>query len=443
MRARSTRVRGGLRAGIVLAVVGACGIGIWLLVRGPSTADDVRASAQPSAVRETSGASKNSLVEERASADPARSAVTTATDESPVQEASPSTEHSSASIRGRVLETWDAPIADMRVWLVRAIAESEGRYLTSVEQPGRSCTTNARGEFEFTSLDLGAWLVGPAPAGSIAATPDERSVAPMSILVILRADEDTPPIVLRAHRGLVLKGHVRRPDGTPASRAYVSARSPDAPGLRLAPTRPGGEFTLGPLVPAQYELWADADEEGTTSATVLAFAGDDRIVLRLREGGRLLGRITASGAHGRVTVVAMRQDIEPREMLRLETDVGRGFQFDNVAPGSYQVIAQSSDAWFATRSRVHVVGDRETPLDELELLRGGWLRIEHSSSDPVRVELRQEDVVLVADELRERSQRLSVPAGRIRVRWAVGARPSRDELVECAPGQETSLALAE
>jgi hypothetical protein len=351
----------------------------------------------------------------------------------------------SGRIRGRVIEAWGEPIAELTVWLLRADVDTQRRYLASIERPQRAAITNLRGEFEFAELAPGAWLVGPAPTSAFQSTPDDHGIPPLATLVELRGEHGTQDIEIRTERGLMIRGRVLQPDGTPAFSGVVIARSQDAPGHCFAATRSDGAFTLGPLVSGQYELWADGDAEGTTSAVVFAFAGDDSAVLRLREGGTLSGRVVdgrGSGT-GRATLLAMRQDIEPHEMRSTSAESDGRFHFENLAPGVYQVLALTEDAWFAARSGVDVDSSRATEDLVLELTQGGRLTLTYPGDNAVRFEIRQEDVRIFSSTIAELDAAIGVPAGRITVRWSVGSGPNREQRVEIVPGAATEIVISD
>jgi hypothetical protein len=137
----------------------------------------------------------------------------------------------------------------------------------------------------------------------------------------------------------------------------------------------------------------------------------------------------------------MRQDVEPHEILSASTEADGLFHFNNVAPGSYQVLAHTENAWFAIRSGVDVAGGRATEDLLLELREGGWLRLQSTSSDTVRVEIRQDDVRVSSSHLSELDTSLAVPAGRITVRWTIGSRPTGEQSIEIVPGAERKIVL--
>ncbi|NOT31688.1 MAG: carboxypeptidase regulatory-like domain-containing protein [Planctomycetes bacterium] len=335
----------------------------------------------------------------------------------------------------------------MKLWLVGADLETSDRYLESQDEPSHEATVEADGGFEFRSVPEGWWLVGPAAALTFADTPDEDDIAPMATLVEVRAGELEKEVQIRAEHGLTIQGQVLQPDGTPAFSGIVRACSKAAPGWRFAPMRSDGTFTLGPLVGDQYELWASGDVEGAGSAMVSAFAGDDHVMLRLREGGSLSGRVIrerAAGDRG-VSICVMRRDIEPHEILIATSDDGGFFRFENVDSGRYQVIARTDDAWFAVHSNLEVAGGRATDDVVLELREGGWLRVAlrgrgKASVEVDCVEASQGEVRIDSLEVAQQEKRIAVPAGWITVDWKTRSRQA-EERFEMHAGEERELHL--
>lgn len=363
--------------------------------------------------------------------------------------APPEARSPSSSVRcrilGRVLDPLGAPVAGLEVWLLPAEESEEGRYLALFDPPSRETTTDARGEFQLSDVTSGHWLLGPSPRPVAASIPAEAEIIPWAVRVDVPAGCDERRVELRARSGLPIRGRVLQPDGTPAAGAWVSARMPEGRGRCHAAATRDGRFRLGPLPEGQYALWADSDDAGTTSTTVLAFPGEDGAILQLREGGILAGRVLDSRPErrGSVQLTAMREDVEAHEILDTSAGPDGLFRLRNVAPGRYQLVARTDDGWFAVRAGVAIESGSATEDLLLDLGRGGSLRwIPAGSAAASRIEIRKDGVHLERSPAGERGTIL-VPAGRITVRWTDGSRGVQERSVDVRAGEEIAFPPAD
>ncbi|HEX6886457.1 MAG TPA: carboxypeptidase-like regulatory domain-containing protein, partial [Planctomycetota bacterium] len=150
-------------------------------------------------------------------------------------------------IEGRVVDERGAPVAEQRLWLVRAWMERP-TYFEPHDSPVRRARSDAEGRFRMDDVAPGKWWLGPAAEARDAS---EDPVAPAAQLVEIATEELEAEVLVRIHRGLHLRGTVLGPDGAPASRAYVQGIGVEAGWGPQANTDEQGAFALGPLVPGR------------------------------------------------------------------------------------------------------------------------------------------------------------------------------------------------
>jgi hypothetical protein len=275
---------------------------------------------------------------------------------------------------GQVLSTPGAPVSGATV---RVLTQRVGE---TVLFPLRDrFTSDDRGEFHFTAPE-GATVEARHPAHGMArARVGEETLRTRRLELRLPA---AAPEIPRAEARV--EGRVLAPDGTGASGALVSVASASSAYPRVfgepygyeVVTEADGSFAIEGLEPGVYDVSALA--MGVAPARLFDVrVPASGLVLRLAEGGALVGRVTEEGgAPVPAFVVEVRTQRGPLEWLsfaqgRFIDPEGR-YTFRGLTPGRY--LLQVAAAGFVPAERqVDVTeGAREVRAD-VQLSRGARL----------------------------------------------------------------------
>ncbi len=154
----------------------------------------------------------------------------------------------------------------------------------------REATTSDKGIFLFEGLGFGRFVVR--------ASIGQRVSEPQTVVI----DAETgwiPPVKLVLGPGVTLSGRVVDDTGRPLARADVepvAAPSDDAP--MNVKTDKDGRFTVGPLVPARYQVWARLAGHAMTAPAEVQLRLDKPAPLQIRlpRAVQVLGQaVTESG----------------------------------------------------------------------------------------------------------------------------------------------------
>jgi protocatechuate 3,4-dioxygenase beta subunit len=322
----------------------------------------------------------------------------------------------------------------IRIWLVRAEAGVRPRYLEEYEMHSAETVTAAGGGFEFADVPDGTWLVGFAPGGPYPT---------LTEIVEVVDGVAGGRVYLGGSRGLHIEGLVVDRAGAPIEGASVQVTAQGAPGSLGDDTDENGAFSVGPLEPGAFSVYAS--EVGyTDSGVILANAGDRGILLQLHVAGSLRGRLmseaTGAPVEGLVTVSLVRRSEPWSGWLTTRTDEQGEFDFDGLEPGLYQVVASTEEGECAFEGPVAVVAGSQAAETLLEARPGARLLVRYGGSQPyVHFRAELDGAIVAADRIQAGSQfRRTVPAGTIRVECFEA--PGVHE-VALAAGEEKELVL--
>ncbi len=350
-------------------------------------------------------------------------------------------------ISGRVRDQQNQPVAGAELWLLKA--EPPERRRIFAFEGGRAAAKaqcDADGAYVFAEVPAGSWLIGPAAAyGSVeSAGPD--SIAGVAALVEL-SGEPALTLDLAVSRGLLIRGTVVAPDGTPVPGAQITAMCDSTESFASAMTGPDGGFLIGPLEFETYVLkathagkFAPSDEERTQP-------GAKGVVLKLKPCATLRGRVvdelTGIGCPAKVVVIP--DGVEPAGALRVASATNDGeFHVDGLALGPCTVTASTTDGRFAqVRAEVRAGYEVSAPL--LSLAYGGKLRVRYAGEGelPVFAVTWNGAVVLFGQELEAgKTKEMPAPAGKLVLRFRTDPSGSWREIqVDLARGESKEITV--
>lgn len=292
-------------------------------------------------------------------------------------------------IAGTLIDAADGSfISGHEIWLAVAIfpRPTTFGYFEGYDAYART-TTDSAGGFRFTNVPPGDWWVGPAATQSPNDPVMSNALAPIADYVRIPPGTITMAVDLETHRGSYLQGKVIDSQGQPAEDSLVSANAGDRHFCWTMSDRVG-LFSVGPLIPAVYEVTACGVGGDADSIAERADATEGKeLQLQLRRGARIAGRLLSSGEPVNRNATL---DLVSRGNSSVETgdctmwlydDEKASFCFDGLLPGRYDLLA-STDRYELAIVRDLVVETGEHLDDvELELLPGARLELSLAHGD--------------------------------------------------------------
>ena len=286
---------------------------------------------------------------------------------------------------GRLLDQEDKPVKGKEIWITRRIlagdagAEAAFFYDGDARKVHAKTDTDGEGRFRFDDIPAGLWWVGPM--ASRASGSDSklraRSVAPLATGIEI-AGEARREVELRTWRGLGIRGRIVDPFGAPAPKERVSARPTEMGGSMDAISDSDGAFTLGPLVPGEYKIHSGVFSKYARAEPVLARAGDEGVVLRLREPGSLHGIVTDPARGGPVPArlwVSGRSSGARAGASAKEDGV---FSKAGLSPGLYDIAASTPDGLAGYVLGVEVSAGEDTGPVRVEVKPGARVTVRYT-----------------------------------------------------------------
>ncbi|MEW6742127.1 MAG: carboxypeptidase regulatory-like domain-containing protein [Planctomycetota bacterium] len=286
-----------------------------------------------------------------------------------------------ASVRGLMLDQDGVPVQGQAVWLKTAEEEAPCYFSAYEEDDLIGATrTDAEGRFAFEDVTPGRYWVGSAGVRNDWDEPDPRLLAPVGQSI--EVGPDGANITLEVYRGLYIQGRVLDPEGQPAEDVFIMARSQELSSV-YARSRDDGSFAVGPLPPGEYYLETDTFGSVThgDSEAAVARAGDRDVVLQLRIGGGIQGKvIDKDGRPCDAMVVALTTDHtgDWPEGSGMGSS-GGDFTIGGLRSGRYLLFVWTDDGLAAILRDVTVTAGSTTKDILVTLAKGGklHLRSEH------------------------------------------------------------------
>lgn len=257
--------------------------------------------------------------------------------------------------------------------------------LTGPELRGtRSTMTDDRGRFTFVGVPAGRFAMTAQKAGHVRVQYGARAPGGPGVPIVLAAGQHLDKLIVRLPRGGVITGTIMDPDGAPAAGVAVRAlRVVTQNGERQLmqvggdSTDDRGAYRIFQLPPGDYVVSAtprDTEAENVSAYAPVYYPGTNVFVsamrvrlaiseerqgvdipLQLQPVVTVAGAITSAPAaldcESTVALVPMTAvDMpSPGEVATVEVDDGR-FEFTEVAPGPYRLLARCGGASASARS---------------------------------------------------------------------------------------------
>jgi hypothetical protein len=428
----------------VLALAAAAGLALWWLVSREDAPAPVAAPAAPAAVPEPLPVEALRLDERREM--PVEPPAVAPREVEPI---APEPARANGAFAGLALDQHDLPVPALEIWLAKA-GDPPTRFFQphEAEAVAARTTTDGSGRFEFRGVAPGPWWIGPG-AGTLAEP--SKSEAATQASKFEMTGSATVPITLRVHLAIYVRGLVLDPEGKPMPKAWVWAMDEGASGLQ-AESDGDGRFAIGPAAPGRYTLVAFRNAGHASSDRVEADAGSEDVVLRLRPGGSLRGRVvdsrTGEGCPAELHLAARGP---PRgwsgDMTGWTSRDDGTFDADALEPGLYDLCAGTMDGRFGMLRAVGVRAGAETGDLIVSVVPAGRVRLRCEGSRPsVLGRVFADGVPISFERIVKQGEPLSVlaPAGAVEVRFRS---PESDSLetrvVEVRAGETQDVVFAD
>jgi Carboxypeptidase regulatory-like domain len=342
---------------------------------------------------------------------------------------------------GHVFEEDGKVAPGIMLWLLRAEPGGFRSYLVgyrSNDVVGRA-TSGEDGSFRFRAVAPGAWILGPEPKDLQPGVTPGDAIAPSPIEVTVRPGEPQISVDVHLVRGLYIRGRLVAPDGTTGVQGSVFATSSAGDHLQAGAAK-DGVFTLGPLARGTFSLQGVAYQTYCRALAVAAQAGASDVVLRLRQGGEVAGRVI-DGESGAGVVAAITVGGEDDSWTIRRTEADGSFRFDGLEPGRYTLFASTTAG--QAGELPGVVLDAATPAKGLEVVlkRGARLRIRYEGRGIAQASVRRNGASIAGDGIEGgKNATWIVTPGRMSVHFRYpGIEKPEVQDVEIAPGDEREL----
>ncbi|HVS11178.1 MAG TPA: carboxypeptidase-like regulatory domain-containing protein [Planctomycetota bacterium] len=385
-------------------------------------------------------------------------------------------------LRGLIVDQSGAPVADQRILLLHHETDDRvaQRLLQGWEDPVAEARSDAQGRFTFSPVAPGTWWIGPAPED-----PTGRLIRPLALELLAQLEpalgksegSPDPPdkiledrrvvslatpievglvspqeVLLRAERGLYIRGRVFDSRGAPAE-GFVTAHAEtkDIAGFSVFASVEAGAFSVGPLTPGRWILTASGLERTAgQSEPVVAIAGQQGVVLRLAAASRIQGEIVGAGRDpSRNEFEVILSPAESDGSYAYGSDTGSGFEFGGVLPGTYAILARAEVDQVGWLAGIQVAPGEERTGLRIHLGTGARLRIRNRSDRDGYLEIRMEGYSIeLLDAVAEGAFSICLlPGGRAEIRLLQDEGDVPVELdrieVDLVPGEEREVAFEE
>lgn len=354
---------------------------------------------------------------------------------------------SGCRIEGLMVDQDRKPVAKHEVLLAKRDGPGD-EYRRSYESntSAARASTDDQGRFVLEDVAEGDWWLCPAPTNEYLPASSDAVAAKTQAIEVPAGG--TLAVTLSVTRGLYLRGNVIDPDGKAVSAATISARQGDIWINSDPRSDKNGAFALGPLAPGTCTVWARSSEFAT-SEPLDAEPGQSGIVLRLRRGGEITGRVVDAAGQG----VKATLHVQPEH--RHASPMANGFQtgarddgkfeLRNLEPDRYSLAFTTADGRCATLPWIEVVADQESSGHIATLAPGAKLKVHYDGKEMFATyTILQDGGALTFPSLAVpgHAESHAVPAAHLTLEYHLGENgPTRTLSVETTAGETRDVVL--
>jgi hypothetical protein len=337
------------------------------------------------------------------------------------------------TMSGLLIDDAGTPIAHHPVWLFQIGHMRLGAPCRAWcrDDITASTTTDEAGHFTLSGLAAGAWCVGPAAHPATDKREAIDPIVPRGQLVRLECGASQHEIVVRATRGLFIRGHVLDERGKPPQTFSVCMRPNNMSELCFfaseqecsegyaASTSPDGAFVIGPFAPGEHELTACPGKYVSRLLSPLTFfvarSGDDNVLVRLGRSATVSGRVID---HSAIAGVVAEVAIAPNPLGTCLTGLDGQFKLKNVPPGKHTLVARTHDGVGIARG-VDVAPGADVQGVEIVVVSGGelWVNASRLKCGCMCTVMLDDAPFATVSVFGNVPQKVLMPAGECLVRW--------------------------
>jgi hypothetical protein len=355
-------------------------------------------------------------------------------------------------VRGSVLDQDDQPVAGLDILIERAVADRPPVLETYDGGILASARTDAAGRFSLMEIPAGTWWLGPSQPGLFPGPVEDATAQPM--VIVISPDSERQDLLLHVQRNLYIHGSVLDLTGAPMANAVVEATREDDPVPVTTLTAADGSFRVGPLVSARFRVVAhdaprmNGGDRVAASDPVAATAGDEGLVLQLKSGGALNGRVvdarTGAGVAGEILLSSCEAGSNERVGNWSKGD--GSFHIGHLEPGKYNLGVRADGPRGGILKSVVVKAGEETADIVVAVGPGAMLRMRYEGAHPLASFTIFDDGVAVASEglLRGTSSDQAIPAGHLIMQVRVqGLDGEREKKIDVDAGEVREIILTD
>jgi hypothetical protein len=288
------------------------------------------------------------------------------------------------SIRGIVRDESNAPVSGCEVSLYWGTADAQCLGVNQPVVERDSCSTNKEGQFEFSDVTEGRWLLGARNSSSLSMVSEGPRTWPIPVAAesVTVPVPDAQELVLRCWTHTTIQGHVIDVDRNPVQEGSVRIQMVGCEALAERSIGRDGAFSIAVPGPWNYEVRAVGDGWGwfLDSEKVAARGGDHDVVLQMKPAARLRVRVVDSSSHDQVgaELFGVGRSAAGEESISYQNTDEQGFLEMPRPAGSYRLFARTLDGRCGSVEDVRVDLDDATRIWTIEVT-GARLALVHSA----------------------------------------------------------------